>query len=97
MKNDFDCYKKPGAWRYTHDNTVIASNYEMMKVKLDAFLRANPSATAEDAKSFIEQWKNIRIPNTSINYASGEVERMVNGRVAIFSSDKKFIRWKDGK
>ena len=36
-----------------------------------------------------------RIQNSSIN--SGEVERMVNGRIAIFGKDKKFIRWKDGK
>jgi hypothetical protein len=28
---------------------------------------------------------------------SGEVERSVNGRIAIFGKDHKFIRWKDGK
>ena len=28
---------------------------------------------------------------------SGEVERSVNGRIAIFGNDHKFIRWKDGK
>ena len=111
MKGDFDCYKKPGAWSYTSDETVKASNYEMMKVKLDEFIRVNPSATAEDAKSFIEQskqfinkqaqqdllaaWRDLLF-NVN-NPANGEVERMVNGRIAIFGADKKFIRWKDDK
>ena len=91
---------------------VTISNYNMMKIKLDEFIRRNPSASIQDARKFIDDakkyinaqavcnlisaWGNIR-PDTSTNYADGEVERMVNGRVAIFSSDKKFIRWKDGK
>lgn len=35
------------------------------------------------------------IANSSIS--SGEAERMVNGRIAIFGEDHKFIRWKDSK
>ena len=113
MKKDFDCYKKPGGWKYTKDDAVKASNYEMMKVKLDEFIRVNPSATADDARAFIEQtkqyinnqaqqdllsaWGNLRIPDAGNNLASGEMERMVNDRIAIFGTDKKFIRWKDGK
>lgn len=45
-----------------------------------------------------EFWRTRTTPRLNRRkYSAGEVERMVNGRVAIFGADKKFIRWKDGK
>lgn len=45
-----------------------------------------------------EFWRTRATPRLNRRkYQNGEVERMVNGRVAIFGADKKFIRWKDGK
>ncbi len=52
-----------------------------------------------ECDKLVQFWSSKRItPHISnISISSGAVERMVNGRIAIFGADKKFIRWKDGK
>lgn len=62
---------------------------------LDNLKRDVNRAECDKLVQFWAQRSTPRIQNSSIN--SGEVERMVNGRIAIFGKDKKFIRWKDGK
>lgn len=90
MKGDFTSYAEPARRKLTNlwiapsasaaEKDVTVGNYEMMKLKLDDFIRNNPDASPEavnkfidETKAFINQqavqdlvaaWLKVEIPNT---------------------------------
>lgn len=90
MKGDFTSYAEPARRKLKNlwiapsapaaEKDVTVGNYEMMKMKLDDFIRNNPDASPEavnkfidETKAFINQqavqdlvaaWLKVEIPNT---------------------------------
>ncbi|MBR2510443.1 MAG: hypothetical protein IKB71_11965 [Lentisphaeria bacterium] len=97
---------------YNDDENLKSINFKMATVELDAFLKNNPKATEQEVRTFLDNlkrdvnqaecnrlvdfWNQRRTP--SANSANLDfIERNYKGRIAIFSKEGKFVKWKDGK
>ena len=95
---------------YNDSRELKEDNFMMAKVSLDHFLRDNPSAKESDVEIFLQRLKkdvNYAECDKLVEFwasritpqkkSGGEIERIVNGHIAVFGTDKKFKRWKDEK
>lgn len=80
-------------------DNFIRENPEATKKDVDDFLaNLKKDVNWAECDKIVEFWRSRATPRLHrSSYTSEEVERIVNGRIAIFGADKKFIRWKDGK
>lgn len=101
MKGDFTSYAEPARRKLSNlwitpsapnaEKDVTVGNYEMMKMKLDDFIRNNPDASPEDVNQFIDDtkahinqqavqdlvaaWAKVGIAETGFKADEGELKK----------------------